>query len=66
MGDDSAPNAAQVSYPIAAEADLGGDRLVEHLNPDGSVFFAAVPSADFVRVSEANPSRREVKGVFSP
>jgi riboflavin biosynthesis pyrimidine reductase len=34
-------------WPISAEVDLDGDRLVEMLNPHGPAFFAPVPSADF-------------------
>jgi hypothetical protein len=66
MDDGTAPTAAQVDYPVAAEADLDGDRVVEYLNPDSPVFFAAVPSADFVRVTEDPRAAREEKGMFSP
>lgn len=66
INDDTAPTATEVPYPVAAEADLEGDHLVEHLNPNSPVYFASVPSADFVKVTDAPQSHREVRGVFSP
>ena len=66
IDDDTAPAAPHVEYPVSAEADLDGDRLVEHLNPSSPVYFAPVPSADFVRVTEDPRGAREEKGVFSP
>lgn len=66
INDESAPRAAEVPYPITAEADLGDDRLVEHLNPHGAVYFAPEPSADFVRTTQDPQSHLEVRGVFSP
>jgi diaminohydroxyphosphoribosylaminopyrimidine deaminase/5-amino-6-(5-phosphoribosylamino)uracil reductase len=66
MDDETAPSAAPVDYPVAAEANLDGDRVVEYLNPSSRVFFAPIPSADFVRVTEDPRGAREEKGVFSP
>lgn len=34
-------------WPAVGETVLGGDRLVEYLNPASEVFFAPAPSADF-------------------
>jgi diaminohydroxyphosphoribosylaminopyrimidine deaminase/5-amino-6-(5-phosphoribosylamino)uracil reductase len=42
----SAPSAAIVKYPSVAKKKLGGDRLVEYLNPASEVYFAAAASAD--------------------
>lgn len=43
----AAPTAPAVDWPISAEVNIDGDRLVEMLNPAGPAFFAALPSADF-------------------
>jgi riboflavin biosynthesis pyrimidine reductase len=48
LDDPEAPNAWQVRYPPAGSIDVDGDTLTEYLNPRSSVFFANVPSADFV------------------
>jgi diaminohydroxyphosphoribosylaminopyrimidine deaminase/5-amino-6-(5-phosphoribosylamino)uracil reductase len=66
INDDSAPSATSVDYPVAADADLAGDHLVEHLNPTSPAFFASTASADFVKVTDAQQTHREVSGVFSP
>ncbi len=66
IDDDSAPSATHVDYPSVAEADLGGDRVIEYLNPNSPVYFAPMPSADFVIVTENPRAAREEKGVFSP
>lgn len=52
--DDSAPKAAPVppDYVKTGQLDLAGDTLTEYLNPASPVFFAAEPSADFVRAAE--------------
>lgn len=42
-----APDAAHAPYTIVAERQIGPDRLVERLNEQSNVFFAAIPSADF-------------------
>ena len=46
IGDDGLP-APECPWPVVAEQDLQGDRLVEHLNADSEAFFAPEPSADF-------------------
>ncbi len=63
IGDATAPAAPQVpaSYIKTGELDLDGDILTEYLNPAGSAFFSAEPSADFVltraRVEWLTPPR---------
>jgi diaminohydroxyphosphoribosylaminopyrimidine deaminase/5-amino-6-(5-phosphoribosylamino)uracil reductase len=47
IDDPTAPAGPVVSLPFTACAEIGGDHLVEYLNPDSAVFFAQVPSADF-------------------
>jgi diaminohydroxyphosphoribosylaminopyrimidine deaminase/5-amino-6-(5-phosphoribosylamino)uracil reductase len=49
-----APAAATVPahYIKTGEVGLGGDVLSEYLNPHSAAFFAAVPSADLVRLQE--------------
>lgn len=53
LADEDGLAAAQVPYPATSESDLDGDQLMEYLNPDSPVFFAAVPSADFVLAMES-------------
>ena len=53
VGEETAPAAAGVEYPIVGELDLDGDRLVEHLNPGSGVYFAQAVSADFMAVQDA-------------
>jgi diaminohydroxyphosphoribosylaminopyrimidine deaminase/5-amino-6-(5-phosphoribosylamino)uracil reductase len=48
INEPDAPDAPQVGYPFTARVDLAGDTLTEYLNPNSPVFFAPVPSADFV------------------
>jgi diaminohydroxyphosphoribosylaminopyrimidine deaminase/5-amino-6-(5-phosphoribosylamino)uracil reductase len=47
----TAPEAAREPSNAIANVELDGDILTEYLNPRG-VYFAAQPSADFVRVTE--------------
>ncbi|MDQ3440741.1 MAG: bifunctional diaminohydroxyphosphoribosylaminopyrimidine deaminase/5-amino-6-(5-phosphoribosylamino)uracil reductase RibD [Planctomycetota bacterium] len=53
--DDSAPAAASIPshWVKVGEADLGGDSVIEYLNSQSSVFFAAESSADLVLVGGA-------------
>jgi len=44
----TAPAAPRVEYPATGMADVEGDRLTEHLNPQSSVHFALEQSADWV------------------
>jgi diaminohydroxyphosphoribosylaminopyrimidine deaminase/5-amino-6-(5-phosphoribosylamino)uracil reductase len=53
--EDGGRTAARLDYPPSAVADINGDRLTEYLNPASPVFFASVPSADFVLASENPP-----------
>lgn len=43
-----APVALEQPFPSTAERQIGPDLLIEALNPLGDLFFANVPSADFV------------------
>jgi diaminohydroxyphosphoribosylaminopyrimidine deaminase / 5-amino-6-(5-phosphoribosylamino)uracil reductase len=43
----TAPSAPHAPYTIVAERQIGPDQLVERLNEQSNVFFAAIPSADF-------------------
>jgi diaminohydroxyphosphoribosylaminopyrimidine deaminase/5-amino-6-(5-phosphoribosylamino)uracil reductase len=52
VNDPTAPAAAPVPYPPAAQRSVGRDTLTEYLNPAGDPAFAAVPSADFVLAGE--------------
>jgi diaminohydroxyphosphoribosylaminopyrimidine deaminase/5-amino-6-(5-phosphoribosylamino)uracil reductase len=52
ISDEDGLTAATVDYPISGELNLDGDRLTEYLNPVSQVFFAPVPSADFVLAAE--------------
>jgi diaminohydroxyphosphoribosylaminopyrimidine deaminase/5-amino-6-(5-phosphoribosylamino)uracil reductase len=58
IGDESAPSAGQIpeSFVKTGEIDLAGDRLTEYLNAKSKVFFAPVPSADFV-LAQTEPGR---------
>jgi diaminohydroxyphosphoribosylaminopyrimidine deaminase/5-amino-6-(5-phosphoribosylamino)uracil reductase len=53
IGDATAPRAAEIPHAFVATGKLrlGGDTLIEYLNPASPVFFAAEPSADFVLAS---------------
>lgn len=46
ISSDAAPVAIKIDYPIVAQADLSGDRLIEYYNPSSDAFFASVPSAE--------------------
>jgi diaminohydroxyphosphoribosylaminopyrimidine deaminase/5-amino-6-(5-phosphoribosylamino)uracil reductase len=52
IGAADAPAAAVAPYEQVGSVELGGDRLVELLNPFSEVFFAATPSADLGWVKE--------------
>jgi diaminohydroxyphosphoribosylaminopyrimidine deaminase/5-amino-6-(5-phosphoribosylamino)uracil reductase len=41
------------NYVKTGEVELGGDRLIEFLNPTSPLFFIAEPSADFLRTKHA-------------
>jgi len=45
----TAPSAPLVDWPVSAQADLDGDRLIEMLNPRGPAFYELLPGADFPR-----------------
>ena len=47
INDRTAPAAPHVPFAATAEKPVGRDVLTEHLNPNGEVFFAPEPSADF-------------------
>ena len=47
-----APSAPVAPYQEVGDIDLGGDRLVEMLNPFSDVFFTPAPSADLKWVRE--------------
>jgi diaminohydroxyphosphoribosylaminopyrimidine deaminase/5-amino-6-(5-phosphoribosylamino)uracil reductase len=53
--DATAPGAAAIpaDYVATAQVDLAGDMLIEYVNPASPVFFAATPSADFLRATGA-------------
>ncbi len=51
IADQDGPAAAMVDYPVTGEVDLDGDLLTEYLNPASDVFFASVPSVDFLSAS---------------
>jgi diaminohydroxyphosphoribosylaminopyrimidine deaminase/5-amino-6-(5-phosphoribosylamino)uracil reductase len=48
INDPTAPSAASTPFREIASVDVGGDRLVELLNPFSEVFFAPTPSPDFL------------------
>ncbi|CAN5375182.1 bifunctional diaminohydroxyphosphoribosylaminopyrimidine deaminase/5-amino-6-(5-phosphoribosylamino)uracil reductase RibD [soil metagenome] len=52
IDDATAPAAPNVQFPATADLAIGGDVLSEYLNPASPVFFAPVPSADFVLTRE--------------
>ena len=58
IDDPTAPRAATVPdhYVATGTLDLDGDQLTEYLNTRGNVYFAAVPSADFVLASSDLPA----------
>jgi diaminohydroxyphosphoribosylaminopyrimidine deaminase/5-amino-6-(5-phosphoribosylamino)uracil reductase len=58
IGDPTAPTAATVPdhYVATGTIDLDGDRLTEYVNTQGNVYFATVPSADFVLAGSSRPA----------
>jgi hypothetical protein len=54
IGEETAPAAAAVPshFVETGRIDVGGDVLVEYLNPRSEVFFAGEVSADFVLARE--------------
>jgi len=58
IGDNTAPSAAKIPghFVKTGEIDLASDVLCEYLNTISPVFFAAVPSADFV-LAQSEPGR---------
>jgi diaminohydroxyphosphoribosylaminopyrimidine deaminase/5-amino-6-(5-phosphoribosylamino)uracil reductase len=56
VGDHTAPAAAEVPdyFVSTGELNLGGDVLFEYLNSRSELFFAAVPSADYVLATVYN------------
>jgi diaminohydroxyphosphoribosylaminopyrimidine deaminase/5-amino-6-(5-phosphoribosylamino)uracil reductase len=55
IGEPTAPAGVPIpaDFIRTGEVDLDGDRLVEYLNPNSPLFFAAEPSADFMLASPA-------------
>ena len=55
IDDATAPSAPEVMYPETGRADIGGDTLIEYLNPASDAFVAAEPSADLVIAKDEHP-----------
>jgi diaminohydroxyphosphoribosylaminopyrimidine deaminase/5-amino-6-(5-phosphoribosylamino)uracil reductase len=53
LNESSAPSSATIPphFVKTGQSELNGDVLIEYLNSQSAVFFAAVPSADFLQIS---------------